>query len=68
MIKVVVRHCSWNEPEEIGEFSPSEVKDVINLIKENGVYASEGNDTLEKFEYDESYYNLDNKYFEIIVE
>jgi hypothetical protein len=68
MMKVVIRHCAWDEPEEIGEFNPSDIQLVINLIKENGVWWSEGNDALEKYLYEDSHFNLDTKYFEIIVE
>jgi predicted lactoylglutathione lyase len=68
MIKVVIRHCSWYEPEEIGEFPSKDIKEVVGIIKENGVYTSVDNDTIEKYEYSDSYYNLDIHCFEIIVE
>lgn len=70
MIKVVIRHATWDidDAVEVGEFAPSDVKHVVNLIKEYGVAPFEGLEDDEPHIYSESQFDLDRQRFEIIVE
>jgi len=67
MLKVVIRHVAWEEGEEIGEFAPSEVKHIVKLVEEFGVFSVEGNENLDDFSYHSSRFDIDKNCFEIIV-
>lgn len=65
MIKVVIRHVTWEKGIEIDEFLPSEVKSIVKLIEEFGAFAADG---LEDYSYHNSRYDIDNQCFEILID
>ncbi|MFO1442873.1 hypothetical protein KDN24_06545 [Bacillus sp. Bva_UNVM-123] len=67
MLKVIIRHNAWSDGIEIGEFPPSEIKSLVKLVEEFGVFTEEGNEDLLDYSYESSRLNLDQQYFEIVV-
>ncbi|KOP84123.1 hypothetical protein [Cytobacillus solani] len=67
MIKVVIRHVAWEEGVEIGEFPPSEIKSLVKLVEEFGIFTEEGNEDLLDYSYESSRLDIDQQFFEIVV-
>lgn len=68
MLKVVIRHTTWENGVLVGEFLPSEVESTVELIKNHGAFSLENNEKLEDYSYLSSRYDIDNNCFEIIIE
>ena len=70
MIKVVIRHATWDAEDAmpVGEFPPSEITYVVNLIKQFGVAPFDDLEEDEAHIYSESQFDLERQRFEIIVE
>jgi len=68
MIEVIIRHATWEEGKKLGEFLPSEIKNLVDLINEFGVCTEESNEDLSEYTYYDASFDVDKRVFEIIVD